>query len=194
MKNKPDDRFSRKNCPIHTLQACIITRRPCSNDFVKINQVWVENSSAFLCSIDNCQLKPCVAMHCEYTSTQCTWPTFQAVVIYLMQVGHKRHWSSRFRTWIYCLYSNLLYPRHLCRGEYSFRLSVGPFVCFHPFVEFASKFCVKVSQVVYISAILIRKHSYLDHSYLGGLAFTPCPWSPGSMPWGGARGQNLGHL
>ena len=54
------------------------------------------------------------------------------------------------------------------------------FVCsyFHPFVEFASKFRVKVSQVVYISAILIRKHSYLDHSYLGGLAFTPCPRSP----------------
>ena len=55
----------------------------------------------------------------------------------------------------------LLYPRHLCRGVYSFRLSVRPFVCSfvrsfvrtsETFVEFASKFCVKVSQVVYISA------------------------------------------
>ena len=54
-----------------------------------------------------------------------------------------------------------LYPWHLCRGVYSFRFSVRMFV--HSFVrsfvrtsfrrvEFASKFCVKVSQVVYISA------------------------------------------
>ena len=42
--------------------------------------------------------------------------------------------------------------------------------------------------------LLIRKHSYLDHSYPGGLAFTPWPRTPGSMPPGGARGQNLGHL
>ena len=49
-----------------------------------------------------------------------------------------------------------LYP---CRGVYSFRLSfVHLYVCclfVHTsvlFVEFASKFCVKVSQVVYISA------------------------------------------
>ena len=27
-ENKPDERFSRKKCPIHTLQACIITWRP----------------------------------------------------------------------------------------------------------------------------------------------------------------------
>ena len=68
----------------------------------------------------------------------------------------------------------LLYPRHLCRGVYSFRLSVRPFVCsfvrlfvrslvrlfvrtsFRR-VEFASKFCVKVSQVVYISATTHQK-------------------------------------
>ena len=60
----------------------------------------------------------------------------------------------------------LLYPRHLCRGVYSFRLSVRPFVCsfVRSFVrtsfrrvEFASKFCVKVSQVVYISATTQQK-------------------------------------
>ena len=58
-----------------------------------------------------------------------------------------------------------LYPRHLCRGVYSFRPSVCPFVRLYvrlfvrsfvrtsvTFVEFASKFCVKVSQMVYISA------------------------------------------
>ena len=42
--------------------------------------------------------------------------------------------------------------------------------------------------------LLIRKHSYLDHSYPGGLAFTPWSGTPGSMPRGGTRGQNLGHL
>ena len=64
-----------------------------------------------------------------------------------------------------------LYPRHLCRGVYSFPLSVRMFVRNSvTFVEFASKFCVKwcISQ-----QLLIRKHSYLDHSYPGGLAFTP---------------------
>ena len=63
-----------------------------------------------------------------------------------------------------------LYPRHLCRGVYSFRLSVRPFVCSYVrsfvcsfvrtsfrHVEFASKFCVKVSQVVYISATTHQK-------------------------------------
>ena len=96
----------------------------------------------------------------------------------------------------------LLYPRHLCRRVYSFRLSVCPFVCslVRSFVlpsrswnlrqSFASKFLMWcISQ-----QLLIRKHSYLDHSYPGGLAFTPLPWTPGSMPQGGARGQNLGHL
>ena len=74
--------------------------------------------------------------------------------------------------------SELLYPRHLCRGVYSFRLSVRPFVCSYVRsfvrlfvrsfvrsfvrtsfrrVEFASKFCVKVSQVVYISATTHQK-------------------------------------
>ena len=57
-------------------------------------------------------------------------------------------------------------PRHLCRGVYSFRLSVRPFVCSLvrsfvstsvTFVEFASKFCVKVSQVVNISATTYQK-------------------------------------
>ena len=57
----------------------------------------------------------------------------------------------------------LLYPRHLCRRVkcrrvYSFRLS-GPFLgsLVRSFVEFASKFCVKVSQAVYISATTYQK-------------------------------------
>ena len=41
---------------------------------------------------------------------------------------------------------------------------------------------------------LIRKHSYLDHRYPGGSAFIPWLLTPGSLPQGGARGQNLGHL
>ena len=62
----------------------------------------------------------------------------------------------------HCPSSYLLYPLHLCRGVYSFRLSVRMFV--RSFVrtsfcrvEFASKFCVKVSQVVYISATTHQK-------------------------------------
>ena len=59
-----------------------------------------------------------------------------------------------------------LYPRHLCRWVYSFRLSVRPFVCSFvrsfvrtsvTFVEFASKFYIKVSQAVYISATTYQK-------------------------------------
>ena len=54
--------------------------------------------------------------------------------------------------------AHCLYPRHLCRGVYSFRLSVRPFVCSFvvrtsvTFVEFASKFCV--SSGVYLSNYL----------------------------------------
>ena len=39
---------------------------------------------------------------------------------------------------------------------------------------------------------IIRKHSYLDHRYPGGSAFILWLLTPGSMPWGGAKGQNLG--
>ena len=41
---------------------------------------------------------------------------------------------------------------------------------------------------------LIRKHSYLDHRYPEGPAFIPWLLIPGTMPRGGAKGQNLGHL
>ena len=67
---------------------------------------------------------------------------------------------------------------------------VLPSVAWNLRQSFASKFpkwCIS-------QQLLIRKHSYLDHSYPGGLAFTACPRTPGSMPRGGARGQNLGHL
>ena len=36
--------------------------------------------------------------------------------------------------------------------------------------------------------------SYLDHRYPEGSAFIPRLVTPGSMPQGGARGQNLEHL
>ena len=75
----------------------------------------------------------------------------------------------------------LLYPRHLCRGVYSFRLSVRPFVCSFvrlfvrsfvrsllsvTFVEFTSKFLVKVSVSEYISLTTNQK------------AFIFEPWVP----------------
>ena len=67
-----------------------------------------------------------------------------------------------FVIWLFDVPCICLYPRHLCQRVYSFRLSVRPFVCSFvrtsvTFVEFASKFCVKVSQVVYISATTHQK-------------------------------------
>ena len=92
-----------------------------------------------------------------------------------------------------------LYPRHLCRRVYSFRLSVCPFVRSYvrSFVRswnLRQSFALKFLKWCISQQSLIRKHSYLDHSYPGGFAFTPWPRTPGSMPRGGARGQNLGHL
>ena len=92
-----------------------------------------------------------------------------------------RAWGQYF--WCY------LYPRHLCRGVYSFRLSVRPFVCSYvrsfvcsfvrsfvlPSVAWnlRQSFALKFLKWCISQQLLIRKHSYLDHSYPGGLAFTP---------------------
>ena len=69
--------------------------------------------------------------------------------------------------------TSLLYPRHLCRGVYSFCLSVCLFVCSFvcsllsvTFVEFTSKFLVKVSLSEYISLTADQK------------AFIFEPWVP----------------
>ena len=78
-------------------------------------------------------------------------------------------------------YNSSLYPRHLCRGVYSFCLSVRPFVCslVRSFVLLSRSWNLRQSFALkflkwYISQqLLIRKHSYLDHSYPGGLALTP---------------------
>ena len=80
---------------------------------------------------------------------------------------------------------SFLYPRHLCRGVYSFRLDVCPFVRSYvrslvrsfvrvfvrsllsvTFVEFTSKFLVKVSLSEYISLTTHQK------------AFIFEPWVP----------------
>ena len=64
-----------------------------------------------------------------------------------------------FKISFYHLQSEHYYtPRHLCQGVYSFRLSVRPFVC-----SFVRSYFRHVC----------RKDSYLVHSYLGGLTFTP---------------------
>ena len=80
---------------------------------------------------------------------------------------------------------HLLYPRHLCRGVYSFRLDVCPFVRSYvrsfvrsfvssfvrvfvrsllsvTFVEFTSKFLVKVSLSEYISLTTHQKAFIFD--------------------------------
>ena len=101
----------------------------------------------------------------------------------------------------------LLYPRHLCGGVYSFRLSILPFVSSFvnlfvrsfirdsiPFVELLQSFTLKFLKWSISHQPFIRKHSCLDHRYPGGLAFSLWLLTPGSMPQGGARDQNLGHL
>ena len=89
----------------------------------------------------------------------------------------------------------LIYPRHLWRGVYSFRLSVCMFIRTSvPFVELLQSFTVKQLEWSISHQPLIRKHSYLDHRYPGRFAFIPWLLTPGSMSWGGARGQNLGHI
>ena len=74
-----------------------------------------------------------------------------------------------------------LYPRHLCQGVYSFRLSVCMFV--RSFVRsfvlpsvawnLRQSFALKFLKWCISQQLLIRKHSYLDHSYPVGLAFIP---------------------
>ena len=67
-----------------------------------------------------------------------------------------------------------LYPRHLCRQVYSFRLSVRPFICsFVRSWNLRQSFALKFLKWCISQQLLIRKHSYLDHSYPGGLAFSP---------------------
>ena len=63
-----------------------------------------------------------------------------------------------------------------------------------PFVELLQSFTFKQLEWSISHKPLIRKHSYLDHRYPEGSAFIPWLLTPGSMPRGGARGQNLGHL
>ena len=65
---------------------------------------------------------------------------------------------------------------------------------FIPFVELLQSFTLKQIKWRISHQPLIRKHSYLNHRYPGGSAFIPWLLTPGSMPRGGARGQNLGHL
>ena len=65
-----------------------------------------------------------------------------------------------------------LYSRHLCRGVYSFCLSVRMFVRVSvSFVELPQSFTVKQLKWGISHQPLIRKHSYLDHRYPGGSAF-----------------------
>ena len=84
---------------------------------------------------------------------------------------------------------------------------VFPFVCssvrifvrlfvrnFVPFVELLQTFTLKQLKWSISHQPLIRKHSYLDHRFPGGSAFIPWLLTPGSIPRGGARDQNLGHL
>ena len=92
-------------------------------------------------------------------------------------LNNKHSISSTSSSLIRSTFTLSLYPRHLCRGVYSFRLSVRPFV--RSFVlpsvawNLRQSFALKFLKWCISQQLLIRKHSYLDHSYPGGLAFTP---------------------
>ena len=82
--------------------------------------------------------------------------------------------------WFICL----LYTQHLCRGVYSFCLSVRMFV--RSFVtpshmsNLRQSFACKFLKWGISHEPLIRKHSYLVHRYPGGLAFIPWLLTPGN--------------
>ena len=81
------------------------------------------------------------------------WVTSQLICILIYTYAKSRFFEASHIIW-----STMFIPPHLCRGVYSFHLSVRLFVCsfLHTSfrrVEFASKFCVKVSQA-YLSNYL----------------------------------------
>ena len=115
-----------------------------------------------------------------------------------------KHWSRGMEfsistnhwCWIlflaYLLILNIYTPSIYAEGYIVF---VFPFVHTSvPFVELLQSFTCKQLEWSISHQSLIRKHSYLYNRYPGGSAFIPWLPTPGSMPWGGARGQFLGHL
>ena len=56
--------------------------------------------------------------------------------------------------------------------------------------KFTSAFPSHCDKVLYSSLMFIRKHSYLDHWYPGGLAFIPCLLTPELMPRVGLEVKN----
>ena len=90
----------------------------------------------------------------------------------MMMMYHRRNFVV-----ITCIFF-AFYTPGLCRGVYSFRLSVRMFVRlsvrnFVPFVELLQSFTLKQLEWSISYQPLIRKHSYLDHRYPGGSAFIP---------------------
>ena len=61
------------------------------------------------------------------------------------------------------------------------------------FVEFTSKFLVKVSLSEYISLTNHQKAFIFRLWVPERVIFHACVLAPGFMPLGGAKGQNLGH-
>ena len=61
------------------------------------------------------------------------------------------------------------------------------------FVEFTSKFLVKVSLSEYISLTTHQKAFIFEPWVPERVSFYTIVFAPGLMPRGGAKGQNLGH-
>ena len=102
--------------------------------------------------------------------------TFMYIIVSLQQISRSSmNWRhGLLRKIAKFTPTQFSYPPHLCRGVYSFRLSVRLFV--HdsiPFVELLQSFTLKFLKWGISHQPLIRKHSYLDHRKPGGTAFSP---------------------
>ena len=93
------------------------------------------------------------------------------LISYILQTSKLYHFTFEHMTFVprACFYGyhEILYPRYLCRGVYSFRLSVRPFVCsfvrsfvrpyFRPVRGITSKLYVQATRVEHISPTTNQK-------------------------------------
>ena len=139
-----------------------------------------------------------------------TWPLYSTKLKFQYDFAKNWAWNSNSRFWYTLIFveglachlktkNAIVSYYHHCYtpGIYAegYILFVFPFMGDSvPFVELLWSFMLKFLKWGISHQPLIRKHSYLDHRYPGGSALIPWLLTPGPMPRGGARGQNLGHL
>ena len=70
---------------------------------------------------------------------------------------------------VICASFHSLYPRHLCQGVYSFRLSVRLFVCsfVRSYFRHVCRICIKVLRQCFSSGVCLS--NYLPESFSSGV-------------------------